>query len=98
MVMINLNYGYYIEVDTYNYTLKQKYDGKTKDGQDKDAVRTCGYFGNIRRAIDKYIRLVQIDLLDDEVLSLQEYVKSIELINKMAVRGLEKELSKFEVK
>lgn len=95
---INLNYGYYIEIDTYNYTLKQKYDGKTKDGQDKDSVRTCGYFGNIRNAIEKYLKLVQLDLLDDEALSLQEYVKSIELINKMAVRGLEKELSKFEVK
>ena len=95
---IILNYGYYIEVDTYNYTLKQKYDGKTKDGQDKDSVRTCGYFGNIRNCISKYLRLVQLDLLDDETLSLQEYVKDIELINKMAVRGLEKELSRFEVK
>ena len=95
---INLNYGYYIEVDTYNYTLKQKYDGKTKDGQDKDSVRTCGYFGNIRNAIEKYLKLVQIDLFDDEVLTLQEYVKSIELINKMAIRGLEKELNRFEVK
>ena len=95
---INLNYGYYIEVDTYNYTLKQKYDGKTKDGQDKDTVRNCGYFGNIRNAIEKYLIIVQIDLLDYEVLTLQEYVKSIELINKTAVRGLEKELSRFEVK
>lgn len=95
---INLNYGYYIEIDAYNYTLKQKYDGKTKDGQDKDAVRTCGYFGNIRNAIEKYLKLVQLDLLDDEAISLQEYVKSIELINKTAVQGLEKELSKFEVK
>lgn len=95
---INLNYGYYIEIDTYNYTLKQKYDGKTRDGQEKDSVRTCGYFGNIRNAIEKYLKLVQIDLLDDEALSLQEYVKSIELINKTAVLGLEKELSKFEVK
>lgn len=95
---INLNYGYYIEIDTYNYTLKQKYDGKTRDGQDKDSVRTCGYFGNIRNAIEKYLKLVQIDLLDGEVLTLQEYVKSIELINKTAVRGLEKELSRFEVK
>ena len=95
---INLNYGYYIEVDTYNYTLKEKYDGQTKDGQDKDSVRTCGYFGNIRNAIEKYLKLVQLDLLDEEALSLQEYVKSIELINKTAVRGLGKELSKFEVK
>ena len=95
---INLNYGYYIEIDTYNYTLKQKYDGKTRDGQDKDSVRTCGYFGNIRNAIEKYLKLVQIDLLDDEVRSLQDLVKSIELINKTAIRGLEKELSRFEVK
>ena len=95
---INLNYGYYIEIDTYNYTLKQKYDGKTRDGQEKDSVRTCGYFGNIRNAIEKYLKLVHLDLLDEEVLSLQEYAKSIELINKTAVRGLEKELSRFEVK
>lgn len=97
-MIIKLNYGYYIEVDTYNYTLKQKYHGKTKDGHDKDSVKTCGYFGNIRNAIEKYLKLVQLDLLDEEALSLQEYVKSIELINKMAVRGLEKELSMFEVK
>lgn len=98
MSRINLNYGYFIEIDTYNYTLKQKYDGKTKDGQDKDSVRTCGYFGNIRNAIEKYLKLVQIDLLDDEVLTLQEYAKSIELINKTAVRGLESVLNKFQVK
>ena len=95
---INLNYGYYIEIDTYNYPLKQKYDGNTRDGQEKESVRTCGYFGNIRNAIEKYLKLVHLDLLDEEVLSLQEYAKSIELINNTAVRGLEKELSRFEVK
>ena len=95
---INLNYGYYIEIDTYNYTLKQKYDGKTTDGQYKDSVRTCGYFGNIINAIEKYLKLTQLDLLDEEALSLQEYAKSIELINKTAVRGLEEELGRFEVK
>lgn len=98
MVRINLNYGYFIEIDTYNYTLKKEYTGKTKDGADKEAVRTCGYFGNIRNCIEKYLKLVQLDMLDEEVLTMQEFIKSIELINKTAINGLEKVLSKFEVK
>lgn len=32
---IELINGYYIEVDELNHTLKQRYTGKTKDGQKK---------------------------------------------------------------
>lgn len=97
-MIITLNYGYYIEVDTYNYTLKQKYDGKTKDGDHKDAVRTCGYYGNIRRCMERYLEFVQKDMLEDEVIELKSFITSIEIINKTALHGLEKEFGKFEVK
>ena len=52
MTTINLKYGYYIEIDPLNYTLRQKFKGQTREGQEKDSVRTCGYFGNIRSARD----------------------------------------------
>ena len=47
MTTITLKYGYYIEIDPLNYTLRQKFKGQTREGQEKDSVRNCGYFGNI---------------------------------------------------
>lgn len=57
-----------------------------------------GYYGNIRQAIDKYIKLTQMDVLSDESVSLTEYVKSIDQSNKLAVQGLEHVLSRFPIK
>lgn len=51
MTMINLKNGYYIEVDSLNHTLKQRFQGKTKSGEMKDSDRTCGYFPNMRGEI-----------------------------------------------
>lgn len=98
MTTIELKNGYYIEVDSLNYTLRQRYTGTTKDGEGKEAFRTCGYYGNIRQAIEKYIKLTQMDVLSDESVSLMEYVKSIEQANKLAVQGLEHVLDKFPIK
>lgn len=35
MTTINLTNGYFIEIDDLNYTLKQRYKGKTKDGEER---------------------------------------------------------------
>lgn len=98
MTTIELKSGYYIEVDSFNYTLRQRYIGTTKDGEGKEAFRTCGYYGNIRQAIDKYIKLTQLDVLSDENVSMSEYVKSIEQSNKLAVQGLEHVLARFPIR
>ncbi|MCI6464737.1 MAG: hypothetical protein MSA90_04635 [Faecalicatena sp.] len=98
MTTIELKNGYYIEVDSLNYTLRQHYYGTTKDGEEREAFRTCGYFGDIRQAIKKYIILTQLDVLSEERLSLESYVKSIEQVNKIALQGLESVLSMFPVK
>ena len=53
MVEIKLQDGYFIEVDPLNYTLRQRYSGKTKDGESKESVRTHGYYGSIRQAVER---------------------------------------------
>ena len=41
---------------------------------------------------------MQMDVLDGERLSLEEYVKTIDQVNKIALQGLENVLERFEVK
>ena len=98
MTTINLKNGYYIEIDPLNYTLRQKYTGETKSGQQKDAFRTLGHFGNMESAIRKYIELTRLDVLDGERLTLEEYVDSIQKINAIALQGIQEELRRFPVK
>ena len=98
MTTINLKNGYYIEIDPLDYTLRQKYTGETKYGEKKDAFRTFGYFGNIESAIRKYIELSQMDVLEGERLTLEEYVDSIQKINAITLQGIQEELRRFPVK
>ena len=98
MTTINLKNGYYIEIDPLNYTLRQKYTGETKSGEKKEAFRTLGHFGNTESAIRKYLELSQLDVLDGERLTLEEYVDSIQKINAIALQGLREELRRFPVK
>lgn len=98
MTTITLKNGYYIEIDPLNYTLRQKYTGETKSGEKKDAFRTLGHFGNMESAIRKYLELSQMDVLDGERLTLEEYVDSIQKINAIALQGIQEELRRFPVK
>ena len=98
MTTITLKNGYYIEIDPLNYTLRQKYTGETKSGENKGAFRTFGYFGDIESAIRKYIELSQMDVLDGERLTLEEYVDSIQKTNAIALQGIQEELRRFPVK
>ena len=98
MTTITLKNGYYIEIDPLNYTLRQKYTGETKSGEKKDAFRTLGHFGNMESAIRKYLELSQLDVLDGERLTLEEYVDSIQKINAIALQGIQEELRGFSVK
>jgi len=98
MTKINLKNGYYIEIDTLSYTLRQKYTGKTKSGEEKEAYRTFGYYGTVEKAIKRYIELSQLDVLDGERLTLEEYVDSIQKINAIALQGIQEELRRFPVK
>lgn len=98
MTTITLKNGYYIEIDPLNYTLWQKYTGETKSGEKKEAFRTLGHFANIENAIRKYLELSQLDILDGEMLTLEEYVESFQKINAIALQGIQEELRRFPVK
>lgn len=96
MITIELTNGYYIEVDELNHTLKQRYTGKTKDGTEKEGIRLKGYYGNLQHALEGFIRHNQIDSMADFKGDLEEYVKTIDEINKRAVQALEMVLTGSE--
>ena len=98
MTTITLKNGYYIEIDPLNYTFRQKYTGETKSGEKKEVFRTLGHFGNMESVIRKYLELSQLDVLDGERLTLEEYVDSIQKINAIALQGIQEELRRFPVK
>lgn len=98
--MIKLPNGYFIEIDDMNLTLKQKYTYTDKNGDEKEAVRTIGYYnphGNgMEGAIKRYLTCNQIDLQSREAVEMSEYVKSIERINKEAVQAFKKVLQEMK--
>ena len=94
MVEIKLQDGYFIEIDPLNYTLRQRYSRKTKDGESKESVRTHGYYGSIRQA-DRYITLSQLDFMDGMSIDLKEYVDLIERLNTSAVQRIESAIGRY---
>lgn len=95
MVEIELQDGYFIEIDPLNYTLRQRYSGKTKDGEERESVRTHGYYGSIRQAVCRYITLSQLDFMDGMSIDLKEYVDLIERLNKSAAQRIESAVGRY---
>lgn len=89
MSTIELTNGYFIEVDELNHTLKQRYKGTTKDGKEKEGIRVKGYYGNFQHALEHFVRHNQIDRMDDFRGDLDEYVKTIDRINKEAIQAID---------
>lgn len=98
MTTYKLNFGFYIEMDALNYTLCRKCIGKSRDGQEKEAVKTCGYFGNLESALKEYLRLVQIENLKDETFSADEFLQAIKKSNEAAVEEIIKRIDGSEKK
>lgn len=77
MTKIELKNGYYIEVDEMNATLRQKYAGKTKTGEEKTAERTIGYYNNVTNALERFVELNRLDKMDGMEIPLNEYVNAL---------------------
>ena len=88
MRIIKLTNEYYIEIDPLNYTLRQEYVGKTKEGKEKKGVRTIGYFSNMKNAVDRFLKMNQVDELRDFSGDFKEYVKKVDEANKTAVKAI----------
>lgn len=91
-MQINLINGFYIETDNRNYTLKQKYIGKRKDGTKKESVKIISHCGSLEQALDLFLRINQVPKEAKIAVDLMEYANYIEQSNKEAVRALKREI------
>lgn len=77
-VTVELLEGFFIEVDELNHTLRQRSIKETEDGSKKDVVKTIGYFPNITTCLERALRLICLDEMDNTVISLREYAERAE--------------------
>ena len=94
MATIILNNNFFIDVDPLNYTLREKFEGKTKDGIGKESFRTLGYYGNLHGAIRKYIETCVQAEISDETLTIEKYAERVEKAVFRAVHNVEDMLRK----
>lgn len=95
MHQVGIGNGYFVEIEPRNYTLKQKYIGKRKDGTKKESVKIISHCGSLEQALDMYLRINQIPTEAKYFVDLMAYADFIEQSNKEAVRTLK---SVLEVK
>lgn len=69
--MIELENGYYIQVDEMNHTLYEK--RVTKDG--KEYAKTVGYYSNLASALEGYYKISVANKLAADTFTLKEAVE-----------------------
>lgn len=83
--MINLDDGYFIQPNGDSYTLA-RYTGKSnldkRSGKEVQTSTDATYHGTILSALATYRKKVNIKLIENEQLSLQEYINKIEELDK----------------
>ena len=79
---VKLANEFFIEIDALNYTLKQAYVNE----KGKTVEKICGYYGDVDGAVNKYIKLNQIQ--DKELLDLKGYTDYIKECNAQAVNQI----------
>lgn len=91
-MQINLINGFYIETDNRNFTLKQKYIGKRKDGTKKEAVKIISHCGSLEQALELFLRINQVPKEAKMAVDLMSYADFIKQSNKEAVQALKREI------
>lgn len=85
---IELLNGFFIECTPRSYILKERYDGKTKDGNPREGIRRHGSHYNLQSALLQFLRLNMLN--GAQAVEIWEVGKMIEQSNKTAVNRLEK--------
>nr|DAO96898.1 MAG TPA: protein of unknown function (DUF5405) [Caudoviricetes sp.] len=83
-LVVELQDGYFVEIDALNHTLRQKYTGQDKDGNKKESVRTIGYFGDMKQCVKALLERYPRELSEKAQISLGEY---LELLDKTYTRS-----------
>ena len=97
MIVIILINGYFVEEDAMNYTLKQNYIFKNKEGVERNAIKVHGYFSKLEHAVERTIKLLQLDEMHDLTLQFHDYVEMIKQSNQESVQALKEQLKAVEV-
>ena len=88
MGVVELQDGYYIEIDQLNYTLKQKYSGSTRTGEEREGTRIHGYFPKLESALKRFCELERLEEIKGRRISLYEYTGAIVRADKKVMEFL----------
>lgn len=77
-VIVELMNDYFVEIDEYNHTLKKRYMGKDKNGNEQEYEKVIGYFNNIKQCVERMTRLLTLEELDGNVVKIKEYAEAAE--------------------
>lgn len=77
-LVVELQDGYFVEIDALNHTLRQKYTGQDKDGNKKESVRTIGYFGDMKQCVKALLERYPRELSEKAQISLGEYLELLD--------------------
>lgn len=77
-VIVELMNNYFVEIDEYNHTLKKRYMGKDKNGNEQEYEKVIGYFNNIKQCVERMTRFLTLEELDGNVVNIQEYAEAAE--------------------
>lgn len=78
-VTVELIDDFFVEVDELNHTLKQRFEGKTKEGEPKASERIIGYYPNLISCVERTVRQMCLSENDNRVISMREYAEAAEL-------------------
>ena len=82
MLLIPLDYGYYIRIDRFNHTLMKKQLQLHRNNSPASIVKQAvGYYSDITSCIDRYLQDCQLFMLPEDVLSLKEYAEFVQKCN-----------------
>ncbi len=85
---IKLDQEFYIEVDSLNHTLKQKYKGETRGGGEKEAEKVIGYYPDVEQSVERYLEERQNLVSPDKAMTMREYVNLVKKSNNAAVKAI----------
>ena len=92
---IKLKYGYSIQIDRRNYTLRKDYIKQRHDQTYTVDTKIIGYYPDLSLCIEHYITECQRQLAGEAIFDLNQYIEFIKYCNQTAVADLVATLSEL---
>lgn len=76
--MIQINEEYFVEVDSYNYTLKRRYPGKNKKDEPIIREKIIGYYGDLKGCLRGVLKDTQSRKFSEDTYTLTDAIRVIQ--------------------